>query len=103
MDAIALADQIEIFSGAEAIVGPMGTCLLDAMFAPPDCRVVEIVPEGTIETSRHVQNVCEAIGQDFTTVSASIERIPGATSTHDFDFMVDPERLAGVVARQLRD
>ncbi len=40
-----VADQIRLFSEAEAIVGPTGAGLTNAVFAAPGCKVIEIQPE----------------------------------------------------------
>jgi len=40
-----VADQIRLFAEAEAIVGPTGAGLTNAVFAAPGCKVVEIQPE----------------------------------------------------------
>jgi capsular polysaccharide biosynthesis protein len=44
-DRMGVADQIRLFADAEAIVGPTGAGLTNAVFAAPGCKVVEIQPE----------------------------------------------------------
>jgi len=40
-----VADQIRLFADAEAVVGPTGAGLTNALFAAQGCKVVEIQPE----------------------------------------------------------
>jgi capsular polysaccharide biosynthesis protein len=42
---MSVADQIRLFAEADAIVGPTGAGLTNAVFAAPGCKVVEIQPE----------------------------------------------------------
>jgi capsular polysaccharide biosynthesis protein len=42
---MSVADQIRLFADAEAIVGPTGAGLTNALFAAPGCKIVEIQPE----------------------------------------------------------
>ncbi len=42
---MSVADQIRLFADAEAIVGPTGAGMTNAVFAAPGCKVVEIQPE----------------------------------------------------------
>ncbi len=42
--AMSLEDQIEAFAGAEEIIAPHGAGLVNLMFAPAGCRVLELFP-----------------------------------------------------------
>ena len=37
--------QVEMFSTAEMICGPLGSAFTNLVFAPPDCRLVALIPE----------------------------------------------------------
>jgi capsular polysaccharide biosynthesis protein len=37
--------QVEMFSMAEMICGPLGSAFTNLVFAPPDCRLVALIPE----------------------------------------------------------
>jgi hypothetical protein len=43
---VPFADQLRLFSGAQALAGPHGSGLVNAIFCPPDARVIELQPEG---------------------------------------------------------
>ena len=42
---LSLAEQIQLFSQAEAIAGPHGAGLTNIVFAPPGCKVFELFAE----------------------------------------------------------
>ena len=46
MDGKTVADEIELFSSAEAIVGVHGAALTNLLWAHPECKVLELLPYG---------------------------------------------------------
>lgn len=56
------AEQVEIFSRAELVVGPHGAGLTNIAFSPSDCAVVEITSP-TTEQMIDIQAIAEIMGQ----------------------------------------
>jgi capsular polysaccharide biosynthesis protein len=44
LEALSLADQAALFADAELVVAPHGAGLTNIVFAPRDCRIVELLP-----------------------------------------------------------
>jgi capsular polysaccharide biosynthesis protein len=61
---IAFPDQIDMVRGASAVVAPHGAALTNILFAPTECRVLELfASRGGTET---YEVLATALGQDYT-------------------------------------
>jgi capsular polysaccharide biosynthesis protein len=57
-------DQLDVFRGASAIVAPHGAALANILFAPGECRVLELFASRGGGTQ--FEEVATALGQDYT-------------------------------------
>lgn len=53
-------DKIEMFRNASMIVSPHGGALTFSLFAPHDCKIVEILPQH-IQAHNHYMNMCREL------------------------------------------
>ena len=61
---ISFRDQIDIFRGASAVVAPHGAALTTILFAPDECRVLELLAGRGGGNQYGV--LASALGQDYT-------------------------------------
>jgi hypothetical protein len=76
---LSFADQARLFADAEVIVGPHGAGLTNILFAPPDCKVVELSIESHYSPSYLM--IASILGQPYGYVRCPSDRR---------DLVVDP-------------
>ncbi|MDC7682874.1 glycosyltransferase family 61 protein [Asticcacaulis sp. BYS171W] len=62
-DQLSFAEQVEIFSAAEAVVAPHGAALTNLIFARPNCKVLEFFPP--FGGSASFYYIAHALGFDY--------------------------------------
>lgn len=88
-------DQIETMSAARVVIGPHGAGLTNVGFAPPDCAVIEIMPEPHLQP--WIFQLTALLGQSYAYVFAPLSvaersRIKWSwpdTTRHDYTYSVD--------------
>lgn len=96
-ETLSFAQQLALFAGAEAVVGPHGAGLSNIVFAPPGCRVLELFAPSYM-------NVCYwtlACQRDLPYAFLLGTDSPGPGGAARPDIAVDPARLDGLLARLL--
>src|SRR5437588_476314 len=61
---LSLCEQVELFSQAEAVVGPHGSALTNIVFAPPGCVVVDMIPRA-VKKKYVLWTLAEASGHRY--------------------------------------
>lgn len=94
-----LDEQIAEFARAEVIVGPHGSALANAGFAPPGCLIVSILPEGM--PHRWIYGLAHQLRHRLVILTASCKKhdgsdysvMPGSFFT-PFRYRIEPEIVA---------
>ena len=80
-----LAEQQAMFGQAEMVVGPHGAGLVNLVWTPANCRLVELHPAG--DWLHHFATLAKALRRPYTCVEC-----PSLNGAHG-DFVVDPRAL----------
>jgi len=64
--------QIRMFSRAKVIVGEMGAGLANTLFAPPGCKIIEIMPE--IKPSMWIKRLCGLLNMEWYCIWAKVPK-----------------------------
>ena len=105
--ALTIDQQIDFFSAARVIVGPLGSGLANVGFAPPGCVVIEILPSSYLDT--WIFHLTALRGQRYAPIIANVRESDareiemGGTRHRDvsFTYEVDVDivvQAAGVAA-----
>jgi hypothetical protein len=91
MEGLTLAEQIETIADAQSIVIPTGGASPITMFAPVDCRVIELNIPGLVGTfgSRCWAHV---LGQEFVRLEG-VKTENHGPNVIDFDYSIDVEKV----------
>lgn len=92
-DALNFSQQTQCVQNADSIIGPYGTCLSVALFAPQDCKVYELIDEQVIPLHRFIENISVQIGQEFRCVLTNFQRNLSSENLSLGDFTIEPENL----------
>ena len=85
---LSIAEQRELLSDAEVLVGAMGTNLLALYFAPPGCRVMVVIDD--VELDIVIAQTCAMVGQSCEYLISTPARASNrAMHSRDLDFEVD--------------
>jgi Glycosyltransferase 61 len=72
-ETLSVSEQIELFAGAEAVIGAFGTGLTNLLFSPPGTLVIELQPEGVGPGGNlFLWNIASILGQRFAQVVCPI-------------------------------
>ena len=96
---LSFSEQVETFSNASIVVGAHGAGLANIVFAPLDCRMVEITSTN-IEHMNCFRRICRELGQEVVNIVSDAIVPPSGkakTLTMHYDFMVDIEEVVSVV------
>jgi len=63
LEGAAVAEEAALFAGAEVIVAPHGAGLANLVFAPPGCRVIELLPDAYVNWC--FRRLAAAAGLDY--------------------------------------
>jgi hypothetical protein len=99
---LSIREQIQLFAGAETVLGVHGSGLTNTIFSPPGTTVIELQPEGFRLGENAVVRTLTAIrGQPFVqAVCALTEGMEDLPLAHR-DITVDPEQLEEQLYRVL--
>jgi hypothetical protein len=84
-ESMTLDEQMAAFARAEVIVGPHGSALANAGFAPAGCLIVSILPEGM--PHRWIYGLAHQLGHHLVILTASCQKDDGS------DHIVMPENF----------
>lgn len=91
------AQQVRLFSEAEAVVGGTGAALSNGIFMPEGALVLEL---HNYEGARFFESLCAQLGQRYERLIGELRPKAPGTRLHDCDFYVRPEavleRLGGL-------
>ena len=80
---MSVAEQVQLFSGAEAIVAPHGAGLTNLTFCPPKTKILEIFPSTYITG---LYWLISALGNlDYYYFIGASEQVPNAQQWHGYD------------------
>jgi capsular polysaccharide biosynthesis protein len=96
-ETLSFAQQLALFAGAEAVVGPHGAGLSNLVFAPPGCRVLELFAPGCINVC--YWTLCCQVGLPYAFLLGA--DAPGAGGPARPDILVDAAKLERLLARVL--
>lgn len=98
LSALNFAEQVSLFAGCEFVVAPHGAGLANLIFAPSDCRVVELVSD-PIAHMNDFRQIRDARGQRGTVVPCASFRIdPGANKPMvQHTFQTEPAKIVSAV------
>lgn len=100
-DTLNFEEQSKIFQNAEIVVSPFGTCLTGIIFAPLDCRILEIIEEVSIPVHRFNENIALTLGQKFECIVADHAGGKSTTNTSEQDFVVDPQMIREAILQAI--
>jgi capsular polysaccharide biosynthesis protein len=95
---LAFRDQVALFTEAEAIVAPHGAGLTNMLFAPPGCKVADILPSHKLDWSYVFCQMAAALQHDYWYfVTDSVEN-PGSREP---DMEISLDKLGATLHRML--
>lgn len=98
---LSLAEQIQLFSQAEAIAGPHGAGLTNIVFAPPGCKVFELFAETCVRPMYY--QLADVIGQSYWyLVGTAFPDLQHNDRGFD-DMRICPEQFEQTVSRMLKN
>jgi hypothetical protein len=97
-ESLPIKEQIELFAGAETVIGVHGSGLTNTIFSPPGARVIELQPEGLAygenAVVRTLAGICgQSLVQAVCPVAAEMEALP----LQHRDIVVEPRQLEKLV------
>lgn len=98
---LSVQQQIDVFSGAEVVVGPHGAALTNLTFCQPGTRVLEMFAASYVHLG--LWSICEAIGGvDYRYLVADGDHRPGRSMTGVLDDVSIPvERVWAAISSML--
>jgi hypothetical protein len=93
-ESMSVAEQIRLFSSAEAVAGAHGAGLSNAVFAPADCKVVELFAPGYVNVC--YWTLCCQLGLHYSMLLG--EDAPGSTGLRP-DIVIDESKLRRLLAQ----
>jgi capsular polysaccharide biosynthesis protein len=98
---LSLAEQIQLFSQAEAIAGPHGAGLTNIVFAPPGCKVFELFAETCVRPMYY--QLADVVGQSYWyLVGTAFPDLQHNDRGFD-DMRICPEQFEQTVSRMLKN
>jgi capsular polysaccharide biosynthesis protein len=92
-EGMTLDEQMAAFSRAEVIVGPHGSALANAGFAPPGCLIISLVPEQI--PHGWIYGLARQLGHRLVILIAAREQGDGNTAFFNpFRYRIAPEIVA---------
>ena len=102
-ESLSVREQIELFSGAEAVLGVHGAGLANIVFSRPGTRVIELSPEGTDPTGNAIYPTLAALSeQSLLQVVCALEPTSASIPASHRDIHVDTGHLEGLLRKTLR-
>lgn len=95
---MSLAEEVQLFSQADLIVGPYGTNLQGFLYSD-DATVVSIHPESFQGTDFYI--VAQELDLDYSIVWAKVEADPRENYTKNMDMKVDPDKLTSEIENHI--
>jgi O-antigen biosynthesis protein WbqL len=89
-ETMSIAEQIQIFAGAEIVVGELSSALHNAMFSPAETIVVQLNPFNSVQ--RHLALSMQHILISITPDDGSVRSWPGSPNLPS-DFTVRPDMI----------
>jgi Flp pilus assembly protein TadD/capsular polysaccharide biosynthesis protein len=101
------SEQVKTFSNAGIVVGAHGAGLQNVVFAPLDCRMIEITST-MIEHMNDFRRICHELGQEVVSIVSDslvpdLARRSADTLIANSDFRVNVEEVVSVVTEIIAD
>lgn len=87
-EAMSFAEQVELFSQAEMIVGPGGSALMNMVFAPVGAKILILTKNHPQVNFHYFTNIAQIIGQSIAYVCGESVKNMGVLG-YETDFLVD--------------
>jgi Glycosyltransferase 61 len=98
-ECLSFAEQIRLFSEAEMVVGPHGAGLTNIVFAPPECKVLELFQPTYVLASTYKIATC--IGQEYWYLLGESAPNDGSDSKNMRDMLVGHDQLKTCLSKML--
>lgn len=95
---MSVAEQVALFSQANAVAGPHGAGLTNLLFSPPGTEVVEIFAAPAAQGVSNYRVLASHLGMPYSRLLGAPVPNEGR-GPHYFDMRVDPQLLARALAR----
>ncbi len=88
LEDLSMAEQIALFSSAEAVIGAHGAGFTNLVFAPAGCKILELHPPGRLPA--YFRAIAEQLGQDHHSLDGrAVQSLPGLGRAF-WHFHIDP-------------
>lgn len=83
--------QMEVYSGAEMVMGPHGAGFANMLFAPNNATAIEMFPKNRAPT--FYRELCGQLGQRYVKFDGPITQIQPGMAVDFGDFYIDPQEV----------